>query len=159
MRAFAPALLLLIGLGSMPAFAELDTPVAGQEVRPPIDVRQLPAGHWRTDGRGALSLRLHPDADGQLQLLENTPPLLPQVQVSFVERNEERTMLQIVTQYPHALKFDLHISPDDQTYYYTSSCPLDAGAGHTFEVWPYGVTWVAISAPRPILADEDKVCR
>ena len=81
------------------------------------------------------------------------PPMSANLEIRLIERSDESTMVEIKSSLPGRIKFDLHLSNDDESYYYTSSCPLDQGMG-TFENWPYRIEWLALSNIRAV--DEDQ---
>lgn len=63
----------------------------------------------------------------------------------------EQTMLNVRTELDVALKFDLYVSRDGQTFQYASSCAVTPGIS-SFEMWKYPVAAFAIGNPRVIPA-------
>ena len=67
---------------------------------------------------------------------------------------KKMTMVSFSNRSGSRIKVDLWISPDGETWHYTSSCPL----GVTYESWPHPIPYLAIARPRSEPADSG-VCR
>jgi len=63
----------------------------------------------------------------------------------------EQTVLNVRTELDVALKFDLYVSRDGQTFQYASSCAVTPGIS-SFEMWKYPVAAFAIGNPRVVSA-------
>ncbi len=84
------------------------------------------------------------------------PPRSPNLTIDLVERKDDSTIVKVWSSLPGKIKYDLHISGDDETYVYTSSCPLTEDGG-TYEHWPLEITWFAISNIRQV-EDDQSTC-
>jgi hypothetical protein len=84
------------------------------------------------------------------------PPLVANFEMRLIERNDDSTLVEIRSSLAGKIKFDLHISADDEVYIYTSSCPLFEGAS-TMEHWPFRIDWFAVSNIRQV-ADDAGTC-
>lgn len=119
---------------------------AADEAPEVIDASNLPKPHFRTDGSKVLYLMVT-ISNGSVTDVAEADAASANLVVTFKHRDKSRTMVEIASKLEVPLKWDLHISPDDQRYIYTSSCPRPPVEHEfaSFEEWPHPVPWLAIS--------------
>lgn len=65
------------------------------------------------------------------------------------DRSKQQTLMTVSADLPLAVKYDLYMSADGETFVYTSSCVLTPGIS-AFESWPHPVREFAIGRPRVV---------
>jgi hypothetical protein len=122
-----------------------------------VTVDSLRPTAYFTDGEESMHLGLLVEG-GKVVGYRRVDEAEADVSLSVIKRDDGRTMVDLASHSDMVLKLDLHISPDNLRYMYTSSCPIIAN-GSAFEMWPYEIAWFAVSNIRSLGPDEGRVCR
>lgn len=153
--------LLLVGCATAPDSGETVGTVtarpstAGAEAW--VGVDSLRPTAYFTDGEAPLHLGVLVEG-GKVVGYRRVEAGEADMSLTLAQRGNGRTMVDIKSHTDLLLKVDLHISPDNERYMYTSSCPIVAN-GSAFEIWPDEVAWFAVSNVRALSPEDGLVCR
>ncbi|MGH8061296.1 MAG: hypothetical protein ACREO7_04690 [Pseudoxanthomonas sp.] len=115
---------------------------------------QLADGFAIGSGQPALGLRVE-IVDGQVVSATPTPAAEANLRAvrggddAGEDRSKQQTLMTVSADLPLAVKYDLYMSADGETFVYTSSCVLTPGIS-AFESWPHPVREFAIGRPRVV---------
>lgn len=114
---------------------------------------QLADGFAIGSGQPALGLKVE-IVDGQV--VSATPAAPAEANLRAVRGGDpgegpsaRQTLMTVSADLPLAVKYDLYMSADGETFVYTSSCVLTPGIS-AFESWPHPVREFAIGRPRVV---------
>lgn len=106
----------------------------------------LPPGSLVLEGEAALQALVEWRRDGGAGL-RAVAAQEANLTLAFVEREAERTAIDVKNASGRSLKLDLFVSRDGREFAYAESCPVGPAAG-AYAQWPQRIVAVAIAHPR-----------